>query len=299
MIKKQIFILATLAILLFALTPFVSANTRNATLFNPIDNAVLNGEQILIVEVNGTFYNISLSGDNSYTNVSNVSFLASLDNGATYPINLGSNLSNLNNGTTSNWTMTVPTQNFLFDNNTYTVKAIVQNGSASDAGGVSLNTLFEVTVSGVRADNTVPTIVFVNAAGSRVENNDVVSVTVANTSQVELFFGFNSAINMSCDGVTCTYTVTRTNPADGVYSTFAIASDNRNSTQAGPQEFFINAIGNIQGGGGSDVRSAVVQRRVQDQLADLKGDRLMVIIIIIAAAAVVVMSKNKKKGRRR
>lgn len=264
---------AVLALVMLLQAFSVLAATNFQSILNPANDDTVSGTIILRVEVNGSNYNVT-------QNVTNVTFYA-WDYAGNETI-LGTNVSNVNNWTLSNWTLLFDTAGLEDARSSYTFGVRLRNVS---------NGFFNATNNtGIIVDNTNPTFAFTQAANTEFNSRtETITVTVGLANGTTCLFNFGSNVYTgTLSGTSCTRTLSRGNPSDYVYSVTVTATDGVDSVTSVPRSFIVDFAGN-----GNAASPAAIGEAGAGQF--FKSQKNKTVLLVMGAAVILLMAVNGKK----
>lgn len=218
----------------------------------------------LHVTVNGSMYACSAATNcpigANITSV-NITFQRTAPGGGTLTYASCRNSTNVDNGTLSNWTCTLQTNEWE-DTGTFTIDAEIWNASARR------NTTADVT--GIQTENTVPIATFGTSTPAdnveqRTSTVTIDTTTDINASSCTLFVGAKdyvvtpTGLTGAGGGESCSRQLSSL--SDGSYTVYWVTTDGQNQTTGATRTLKINAKG-LSGAASSVVQQ---QQQVQEQ----------------------------------
>lgn len=290
------------AVFVFAANP--TSNAKDSQMVFPATSEIIQASITLNAEINGTRYSNLTGAAAINSNISNVTFQLSRDDGSTWT-DIAYNVSNINNFTISNWSVTFNTATVgdVASGTAvlYRFRARAYNGSGSGVSGLALLSTTSGSTS-IRVDNTIPVLSWTSPAdGSTIDLvNPSITVNALNAtknSSCQVFFStvatgpFQNFAMVSTNNDACRYTASGGSPADSMYTTYAQATDGYNVTALSRRTFNIDFFPN---GGGSNQKVVAVQAGVNEAVAQSQSQNYTLYAIIVAIAGFILLGLGKK-----
>lgn len=281
--KLRFLLMATVLTMVLAMAGAVNAFVPQT--IDESSDSIFAGVVELNITVDGGNY--SLGANN---NITNVTFWRV--NGSTEYF-IGNNDSNTLNGTISTWKMNFDTSSLADGvganyNITYRIYNGTQPHGGSDPNYIRRN---ETSISGIRIDNTVPTITVTTAAATIFDaDTTTIRATVRNYtgSTCAWIFGGNRFTGTIASDI-CTFVLQEDKPSDADYQVRAELTDGLNQTSTSDINFGVDF--NKRGNKASIPVGSAAQQVVQK----IKSNQIASVAVIVIAIVLL----SRQGGRRK
>ena len=264
-------------ITVLAAIPVLAIQPQQA--INPTSSSIKSGVINLVVQVDGVSYD-AVKGNN----LTGVNF--TYTNGSV-EILIGSNTTNINNASESNWSLSLDTATLadvIGANYNFTFRLTNRTGTRY---------INQTSATSVRIDNTIPTVTMDEVAGTTFDETTPTITATTNfaTGNSCIFrLGSNQYTGTHTGDNLCSLTISDDNPPNGEYLITASIDDGLNTSRSSPVSYTVRFSPGHQSG-------SIGEGQIATQIATNKVRSDKTFLFIIFAAFILWVGFNGKKKR--